>query len=130
MLIRTLTLAAFLVTFHALELAAQDAASVVGAASKAMGAANLNSITYTGTSIRLAAAATCSVVMRLRVSTPSVSTTSALCCGSPFPARLALLATKLAASAIASYSEVCPNGGFNRASPSSNFATSWVKSLT
>jgi glyoxylase-like metal-dependent hydrolase (beta-lactamase superfamily II) len=49
MLIRTLTIAALLVIFQSMEIAAQDASTVLGAASKAMGTANLNSITYSGT---------------------------------------------------------------------------------
>jgi glyoxylase-like metal-dependent hydrolase (beta-lactamase superfamily II) len=49
MLIRTLTIAALFVTCQSLNVAAQDASAVVGAASKAMGAATLNSITYSGT---------------------------------------------------------------------------------
>jgi len=49
MLLRTLTLAALLVTVLPSGAAAQNASSVVAAASKAMGADNLTSITYSGT---------------------------------------------------------------------------------
>jgi glyoxylase-like metal-dependent hydrolase (beta-lactamase superfamily II) len=48
MLLRTLTGAALLVTFLSMGAAAQNAGSVVAAASKAMGADNLTSITYSG----------------------------------------------------------------------------------
>ena len=48
MLLRTLTVAALLVTFLSMGAAAQNAGSVVAAASKAMGADNLTSITYSG----------------------------------------------------------------------------------
>jgi len=48
-MLRTLTLASLLVTFLAPAAMAQDAATVVAAASKAMGADNLNSIAYAGT---------------------------------------------------------------------------------
>ena len=49
MLLRTLTLAALLVTVLSTGAAAQNASTVVAAASKAMGVDNLNSITYSGT---------------------------------------------------------------------------------
>lgn len=49
MLLRKLTLGALLVTSLSAGIAGQDATSVVGAASKAMGVDNLNSITYSGT---------------------------------------------------------------------------------
>jgi glyoxylase-like metal-dependent hydrolase (beta-lactamase superfamily II) len=49
MLLRTLTGAALLVTFITTGAAAQDASTVVAAASKAMGADTLTSITYSGT---------------------------------------------------------------------------------
>src|SRR5687768_7382921 len=48
MLLRTLTVAALLVTFS-LGAAAQNASSVIAAASKAMGVDTLNSITFSGT---------------------------------------------------------------------------------
>ena len=48
MLLRTLTGAALLVTFLSMGAAAQNASSVIAAASKAMGADNLTSITYSG----------------------------------------------------------------------------------
>jgi glyoxylase-like metal-dependent hydrolase (beta-lactamase superfamily II) len=48
MLLRTLTVA-LLVSFLSISAAAQDAGSVVATASKAMGVANLNSITFSGT---------------------------------------------------------------------------------
>ena len=49
MQLRTLTVAALLVTFLSTGAAAQNAGSVVAAASKAMGAETLTSITYSGT---------------------------------------------------------------------------------
>lgn len=49
MLLRTVTTATLLVTLLSIGTAAQNASSVVAAASKAMGVDNLNSITYTGT---------------------------------------------------------------------------------
>jgi glyoxylase-like metal-dependent hydrolase (beta-lactamase superfamily II) len=49
MLLRTLTVAALLVTVLATGTATQNASSVVAAASKAMGVDTLNSITYSGT---------------------------------------------------------------------------------
>ena len=49
MLLRTFTVAALLVTLLSMGAAAQNAGSVVAAASKAMGADTLNSITYSGT---------------------------------------------------------------------------------
>jgi glyoxylase-like metal-dependent hydrolase (beta-lactamase superfamily II) len=49
MLLRTLTVAALLVTLLSMGAVAQDAGSVVAGASKAMGVANLNSITFSGT---------------------------------------------------------------------------------
>ena len=49
MLLRTLTVAAILVTVLATGAATQNASSVVAAASKAMGVDTLNSITYSGT---------------------------------------------------------------------------------
>ena len=49
MLLRTLTVAALLVTLLSTGAAAQNASSVVAAASKAMGVDTLNSITYSGT---------------------------------------------------------------------------------
>jgi len=49
MLLRTITSAALLATLLSLGVAAQDAGSIVAAASKAMGADSLNSITYSGT---------------------------------------------------------------------------------
>ena len=49
MLLRTLTVAALLVTLLSTGTAAQNASSVVAAASKAMGVDTLNSITYSGT---------------------------------------------------------------------------------
>ena len=49
MMLRTLTFALFLVTFVSAGAAAQEANSVVAAASKAMGADNLSSITFSGT---------------------------------------------------------------------------------
>ncbi len=49
MLLRTLTVAALLVTLLSAGTATQNASSVVAAASKAMGVDTLNSITYSGT---------------------------------------------------------------------------------
>jgi glyoxylase-like metal-dependent hydrolase (beta-lactamase superfamily II) len=49
MLLRTLTLAALLVALLSTNAATQNANSIVGAASKAMGVDTLNSITYSGT---------------------------------------------------------------------------------
>ena len=49
MLLRTLTLAALLVALLSTNAATQNASSIVGAASKAMGVDTLNSITYSGT---------------------------------------------------------------------------------
>src|SRR5688572_24353850 len=49
MVLRMLTVTALLVTFLPMGAAAQNASSVVSAASKAMGVDNLNSITYAGT---------------------------------------------------------------------------------
>jgi glyoxylase-like metal-dependent hydrolase (beta-lactamase superfamily II) len=49
MLLRTLTVAALIVTCLSMSPAAQNATSVVAAASKAMGADTLNSVTYSGT---------------------------------------------------------------------------------
>ena len=49
MLLRTITSAALLATLLSLGVAAQNAGSVVAAASKAMGADSLNSVTYSGT---------------------------------------------------------------------------------
>jgi hypothetical protein len=49
MLLRTLTVAALLVTLLSTGTATQNASSVVAAASKAMGVDTLNSITYSGT---------------------------------------------------------------------------------
>src|SRR5262245_63341901 len=49
MLLRTLTVAALLVTLLSWGAVAQNASSVVAASSKAMGADNLTSITYSGT---------------------------------------------------------------------------------
>jgi len=49
MILRTLSVAAVLVTFLSMGVPAQDARSIVAAASKAMGVDNLNSITYSGT---------------------------------------------------------------------------------
>lgn len=49
MLLRTLTVAAVLLTLPSIDAAAQNASSAVAAASKAMGVDNLNSITYSGT---------------------------------------------------------------------------------
>jgi glyoxylase-like metal-dependent hydrolase (beta-lactamase superfamily II) len=49
MLLRTITGAAMVVTLLSIGTAAQNASSVVGAASKAMGTDTLNSITYSGT---------------------------------------------------------------------------------
>ncbi|HVH26060.1 MAG TPA: MBL fold metallo-hydrolase [Vicinamibacterales bacterium] len=49
MQIRTLTIAALFVACQSMDIAAQNTNAVVGAASKAMGAATLNSITYSGT---------------------------------------------------------------------------------
>src|SRR5687768_15130316 len=49
MFLRTLTVAALVVTLLPMSSAAQDASSAVAAASKAMGADNLTSITYSGT---------------------------------------------------------------------------------
>src|SRR5688572_29386666 len=49
MLRRTLTVAALLVTLLSMSAAAQNASSVLAAASKAMGVDNLNSITFSGT---------------------------------------------------------------------------------
>src|SRR4030095_8156693 len=49
MLLRTLAIAALLVTLLSTSTPAQNAGSVVAAASKAMGADTLNSITYSGT---------------------------------------------------------------------------------
>src|SRR6188474_2829868 len=48
-MLRTLTGAALVVTLLSIGIAAQNASSVVAAASKAMGADSLNSITYSGT---------------------------------------------------------------------------------
>ena len=48
-MVRTLTVAALLVTLFSMGAAAQNASSVVAAASKAMGVDNLNSITFSGT---------------------------------------------------------------------------------
>lgn len=48
-MLRNLTAAALLLTFFSSSAAAQNASSVITAASKAMGADNLNSITYSGT---------------------------------------------------------------------------------
>jgi glyoxylase-like metal-dependent hydrolase (beta-lactamase superfamily II) len=48
-MLRSLTAAALLLTFFSSGAAAQNASSVITAASKAMGADNLNSITYSGT---------------------------------------------------------------------------------
>jgi glyoxylase-like metal-dependent hydrolase (beta-lactamase superfamily II) len=49
MLLRTLTVAAVLLTLPSIDAVAQNASSAVAAASKAMGVDNLNSITYSGT---------------------------------------------------------------------------------
>jgi glyoxylase-like metal-dependent hydrolase (beta-lactamase superfamily II) len=49
MRLRTITVAALLGTFLAMSAAAQNASSVIAAASKAMGVDNLNSITFAGT---------------------------------------------------------------------------------
>src|SRR5207247_401986 len=48
-MLRKLTLAAVLVTFMCMGTLAQDASTIVGNASKAMGVTGLNSITYSGT---------------------------------------------------------------------------------